>query len=127
MRNKIEKTHAKEKLITRTRQYLRGLAICLHQRSCKDFTIIREKYKCDCTVFLSLKKLHQQKRTLIIKVAFFISAHRIYNGLQNGPIFFSWGHCPCPRTPKRLVHEHYGLGLSTQVSIPWTKPQKISY
>ena len=33
----------KKKIITRTRQYLRGLAICLCPRSCKDFTIIREK------------------------------------------------------------------------------------
>ena len=47
MRNKIEKTHTKEKniIITRTRQYLRGLAICLRLRSCKDFTIIKKKYK----------------------------------------------------------------------------------
>ena len=47
MRNKIEKTHVKEKniIITRTRQYLRGSAICLRLRSCRDFTIIKEKYK----------------------------------------------------------------------------------
>ena len=31
-----------KKTITRTRQYLRGSAICLRPRSCKDFTIIRE-------------------------------------------------------------------------------------
>ena len=74
MRKKIEKTHAKKKkIITRARQYLRGLAICLHSQSCRDFTISREKYKCGSTVFFSLKKLHQQKRTLITKVAFSIS------------------------------------------------------
>ena len=68
-----KKTRKKKKLITRARQYLRGLAICLHSQSYRDFTISKEKYKCGSTVFFSLKKLHQQKRTLIIKVAFSIS------------------------------------------------------
>ena len=45
MRNKIEKRHVKKKIIIHTRQYLRGSAICLRPRSCRDFTIIREKYK----------------------------------------------------------------------------------
>ena len=47
MRNKIEKTHVKEKniIITHTRQYLHGSAICLRLWSCRDFTIIKEKYK----------------------------------------------------------------------------------
>ena len=27
-----------------------------------------------------------------------------------------------PRTPTRLIHERYGLGLSAQASAPWTKP-----
>ena len=53
---KIEKTHVKEKLITCTRQYLRGLAICLRPRSCRDFTIIREKIQSAATVFFSLSK-----------------------------------------------------------------------
>ena len=34
-----------KKTITRTKQYLRGSAICLRLRSCKDFTIIREEEK----------------------------------------------------------------------------------
>ena len=40
------------------------------------------------------------------------STHKIHNGLQNGP---------------KIVHECSGLGLSTQASAPWTKPQKISH
>ena len=35
----------KKKKITRTRHYLRGSAICLRPRSCRDITIIREEYK----------------------------------------------------------------------------------
>ena len=38
-------THTPKKTITRTRQYLRGSAICLHPRSYRDFTIIRGKRK----------------------------------------------------------------------------------
>ena len=74
MRNKIEKTHAKEKIITRTKQYLCGSVICLHPRSCKDFTIIKEKStKCGSTVFFfSLsQRLHQE--TLITKTTVSIS------------------------------------------------------
>ena len=41
------------KTITRTRQYLRDSVICLRTRSCKDFTIIREKYKVRLQFFLS--------------------------------------------------------------------------
>ena len=44
-KKKIEKTHAKEKIITCIRQYLRGSTICLCPRSCRDFTIIRKKYR----------------------------------------------------------------------------------
>ena len=39
-----ENTHQR-KTITRTRQYLRGLTICLRPRSCRDITIIREEYR----------------------------------------------------------------------------------
>ena len=45
---KKRKQNAKSKTITRTRQYLRGSAICLCPRSCRDFTIIREKYNTQC-------------------------------------------------------------------------------
>ena len=34
-------------------------------------------------------------------------------------IFFAGAR---PRTPTRLIHERYGLGLSAQASAPWTKP-----
>ena len=34
-----------KKTITCTRQYLRGSTICLHPRSCRNFTIIREQYR----------------------------------------------------------------------------------
>ena len=43
MRNKINRENTRQrKIITRTKQYLRGSAICLRPRSCRDFTIIRE-------------------------------------------------------------------------------------
>ena len=53
VRNKTnrENTHQR-KIITRIRQYLRGSAICLRPRSCRDFTIIREKIQ-QCTRTLS--------------------------------------------------------------------------
>ena len=61
-----------KKIITRTRQYLRGSAICLHPRSCRDFTIIREKYRVQvaATVFpLSQKHGNNtHNKTLITKV-----------------------------------------------------------
>ena len=72
MTNKIEKTHAKEKKIIRTRQYLHGSAICLRSRSCRNFTIIREKNtKCGSIVFFSLK--NYIKKTLITKTTVSIS------------------------------------------------------
>ena len=49
MRNKKQRKHKrkkkKKKTITRTRRYLCGSTICLRPRSCRDFTIIKEKYK----------------------------------------------------------------------------------
>ena len=76
----------KKKKITCIRQYLCGSAICLRPRSCRDFTIIREKYKLRLQCFsLSLGKTDNNK-TLIIKLHFLHPAHMIHNGLQNGPI-----------------------------------------
>ena len=60
MRNKIEKTHTKEKIITRTRQYLCDSAICLRPQSCRDFTIIRERYKVRQYSFSLSQKLHKE-------------------------------------------------------------------
>ena len=56
----------KKKTITCTRQYLRGSAICLRPRSCRDFTIIREKkkkkeYKVRLHFFLYHSRMQQQQ------------------------------------------------------------------
>ena len=56
------------KIIKWTRQYLRDLTICLRPRSCKDFTIIREKYKVLQYSFSHSKK--RQQPTLIIETTF---------------------------------------------------------
>ena len=42
---KIRENTRQRKTITHTRQYLRGSAIYLRPRSCKDLTIIREEYR----------------------------------------------------------------------------------
>ena len=42
---KIEKNTCQRKTITCIRQYLCGSVICLHPRSCRDITIIREEYR----------------------------------------------------------------------------------
>ena len=113
-----EKTNAKEKkkTITHTRQYLRGLAICLRPRSYKDFTIIREEYRIqDAATIFSLTLKHgntTHNKNLITQSRF------LY---KNGPKKISRGLCP--QTPKRLVHKRSDLGLSAQASAPWTKPQ----
>ena len=46
VRNKKNRENTRQrKKITRTRQYLCGSAICLRPRSCRDFTIIKKKYR----------------------------------------------------------------------------------
>ena len=104
------------KTITHTRQYLRGSAICLRPQSCRDFTIIKEEYRVqDAATIFSLTLKHgntTHNKTLITQSRF---------QYKNGPKKFSRGRCP--RTPKRLVHEHSDLGLSAQASALWTKPQ----
>ena len=45
VRNKNRENTPQRKTITRTRQYLRGSAICLRPRNCRDITIIREEYR----------------------------------------------------------------------------------
>ena len=59
--NTCQRKKKRKKKITCTRQYLRGLAICLLPRSCRDFTIIKEKYKCGSTVFQSFKNNNNKK------------------------------------------------------------------
>ena len=61
MRNKIEKTHVKEKIIIRTREYLCSSAICLCPQSCRDFTIIREEIQSTAIQFFSLHGLNLRK------------------------------------------------------------------
>ena len=78
----------KKKTITHTRQYLRGSVICLHTQSCRDFTIIREKYKMRLQFFSLSRTTTTTKQTLITKNGFLHPTHRIHNGLQNGPKFF---------------------------------------
>ena len=105
-KKKNKENTCQRKIITRTRQYLRGSAICLRPWGRRNFIIIREKYKCGSTVFLSLKAT---STTLIIKVAFSISC------TQDS----QWAI----KLAKNLwlVHERYGLGLSAQASTPWTE------
>ena len=54
-KKKKKREQCQRKTITHTRQYLRGLAICLRSRSCRDFTIIREEYRVQLQFFLSTK------------------------------------------------------------------------
>ena len=101
---KIEKNTRKRKTITRTRQYLRGSAICLRLWSCRDITIIKEEYRVliSATIFSLCIKLGNN--TTLKNPNYKI---RFHNGL-NGPKSFSW-EC-YPQTPMRLVHERFGLG-----------------
>ena len=114
---KIEKNTCKRKTITRTKQYLRGSAICLHPRNCRDITIIKEEYRVliSATIFSLCIKLGNN--TTIKNPNY---KRRFHNGL-NGPKSFS-REC-YPQTPKRLVHERFGLGLLAQAFAPWTKSQ----
>ena len=80
-----------KKTITRIRQYLRGSAICLRPQSCRDFTIIRKKYKVRLQFFSFSRMTTTIEQTLITKNGFLHSTHRIHNELQNGPKIFPRG------------------------------------
>ena len=97
---KIKKKNAKRKTITRTRQYLRGSAICLRPQSCRDFTVIKENYNVWLQCFSFSKTTTRQNPNHKKKWLLYL-AHRIHNGLQNGPKNFC--------RPKPLLH---GLSLS---------------
>ena len=62
VRNKNrENTYKRKRTIIRTRQYLRSSVICLRPRSCKDFTIIKEKIQSVVVKFFSLSKNYIDK------------------------------------------------------------------
>ena len=83
-----EKKNAKRKTITRIRQYLRGSAICLRPQSCRDFTIIEENYNVRLKCF-SFSKTTRRQNPNHKKKRLLYPTHRIHNGLQNGPKFFT--------------------------------------
>ena len=114
VRNKKNRENTRQrKTIIRIRKYLRDSAICLPLRSCRDFTITREELQVAATIFFFFLSIKHDNNTTLKKNPNY--KRRFHNGL-NGPKIFSWG-C-CPRTPKRLVHERSGLGLSAQASAP---------
>ena len=72
-----------KKTITRTRQYLRGSAICLCPKSCKDFTIIREKIQSAATMFSLSRNTTTTNPNLKIMV-FYILRTRFTMGYKTG-------------------------------------------
>ena len=71
-----------------TRQYLCGLAICLRSQSCKDFTIIREKYKVRQYSFSLTQKLHPEKSNHQNN-GFYILCTGFTMGYKTGQKFFT--------------------------------------
>ena len=133
------------KNITCIGQYLCGSAICLCPRSCKDFTIIKEKYtKCGHIVFFLSQKLqpwnpnHQNIGFYILRTWFTIGYKTAtkYKVLQYS-FFFSlknYNHKTLiTKTTVSISYAQdsqlylYGLSLSAQTFAPWTKSQKISH
>ena len=94
-----EKKTAKRKTITRTIQYLRGLAICLCPQSCRNFTIIKKNYNVQLQCF-SFSKTTRRQNPNHKKKQLLYPPHRIHNGLQKRAKNF----------------------LLAQASTPWTKP-----
>ena len=114
MRNKkLEKNTRQRKIITHTKQYLHGSTISLCPRSCRDFTIIREKYKVrQCRFFLSQKL---QRQTLITKNNVFYILHTGFTmGYKTSQKFFPGA---LPSNPPR------GLSMSAKTWACWPKPQ----
>ena len=103
---------SKEKKITRTRQYLRDSAICLHPRSCRDFTIIRENIQSATIQYFSLSRMttiqnpNHQKRFFILRTGFTM-------GYKTGQNFFIGGVAPRPLG---------GLSISAPTWDCWPKP-----
>ena len=94
-----EKKNAKRKTITRTRQYLRGSAICLRPQSCRDFTIIKENYNVRLQCFSFSKTTKRQNPNHKKKTAFISSAQ-----------------------DSQWLQKRAKNFLSAQASALWTKP-----
>ena len=73
-----------------TRQYLRGLTICLRPRNCSNFTIFREKYKMRQYSFFS----QNNSPNLNLKTMVFHSCTHDSQLAKHGPKFF-------PTKPKK--------------------------
>ena len=88
MRNKNRENTHQRKITARTRQYLRGSAICLRPRSCRDFTIIREKIQMQQYSFLVSQKLqltnsnHQNSVFYILRTWFIMGYKTSKNNFQ---------------------------------------------
>jgi len=85
------------------------------------FHYYQGKYKVQLQCF-TLSQDDNNNKTLITKNGFYIIHTGFTMGYKTGQKFFPGA---LPQTPKRLVYEHSGLGLSTHASAPWTKLQKI--
>ena len=110
-----ENTHQR-KTITRTRQYLRGSAICLCPQSCRDITIIREEYKVQlAAIIFSLYIKHDNHTTLKNP-----NYKRRFNNGQNGPKKILHEYC----TLKKKHTQYYSGRVVTpyQTKLGSTKP-----
>ena len=117
MRNKKNRENTRQrKTITRTRQYLRGSTICLCPRSCKDFTIIGEKYKVRLQCFTLSLKMTTTMKTLITKNSFYILCIGFTMGYKMGKKIFLLAWACQPKPP------FHGLSLRKS---PIKKPHNI--
>ena len=141
------------KIITRTRQYLRGSVICLRPWSCRDFTIIRENVQSAAIQFFSLikntatplnKTLITQSRFLYIKMG---QQNQALQSPTNLPLGDQFNHqhqtailqitipnpcnsssCPQARRPIEAVHS-FNFSIMTplvNMSIRFLDPQIFS-
>ena len=110
MRNKKnrENTHQR-KTITRTRQYLHDLANCVHHGVIR-ILLLSGKNTSAVVQCFNLSKTTTIK-TLITKTAFSTSCAQDSQWVTKRAKNFSRRRCP--QTPKKLVHEHSSLSLST--------------
>ena len=103
-----ENTHQR-KTITRTRQYLHGLANCVHHGVIR-ILLLSGKNTSAVVQCFNLSKTTTIK-TLITKTAFSTSCAQDSQWATKRAKNFSRRRCP--QTPKKLVHEHSSLSLST--------------